>query len=74
MTEIPCSACHGARLKPETLSVLVGGKNISEVTQLNIREAEVFFQNLDLNKREAKIARQILKEIINELKSGKEKG
>ena len=63
MTEIPCSACHGARLKPETLSVLVGGKNISEVTQLNIREAEVFFQNLDLNKREAKIARQILKEI-----------
>ncbi len=63
MTEIPCATCHGARLKPETLSVLVGGKNIHEVTAMNIREAESFFQNLDLNPREAKIAKQILKEI-----------
>ncbi|SDP33527.1 excinuclease ABC subunit UvrA [Selenomonas ruminantium] len=63
MTEIPCSACHGARLKPETLSVLVGGKNIHEVTNMNIREAESFFQDLELTPREAKIARQILKEI-----------
>ncbi|WP_026765404.1 excinuclease ABC subunit UvrA [Selenomonas ruminantium] len=63
MTEIPCSACHGARLKPETLSVLVGGKNIHEVTDMNIREAESFFQNLELTPREAKIAKQILKEI-----------
>ena len=63
MTEIPCSACHGARLKPETLSVLVGGKNIHEVTDMNIREAESFFLNLELTPREAKIAKQILKEI-----------
>ena len=62
MTEIPCSACHGARLKPETLSVLVGGKNIHEVTDMNIREAESFFLNLELTSREAKIAKQILKE------------
>ena len=37
MTEIPCKACHGARLKPETLAVTVGGKNIDEVTRMTIR-------------------------------------
>ncbi len=68
MTEIPCSACHGARLKPETLSVLVGGRNIHEVTAMNIREADEFFAKLELTPREAKIARQILKEIHARLK------
>lgn len=68
MTEIPCSACHGARLKPETLSVLVGGRDIHEVTAMNIREADEFFAKLELTPREAKIARQILKEIHARLK------
>ena len=63
MTEIPCKACHGARLKPETLAVTVGGKNIDEVTRMTIREADAFFTQLTLMPREAKIARQILKEI-----------
>ncbi|WP_288849869.1 excinuclease ABC subunit UvrA, partial [uncultured Mitsuokella sp.] len=63
MTEIPCKACHGARLKPETLAVTVGGKNIDEVTRMTIREADAFFTQLTLTPREAKIARQILKEI-----------
>ena len=63
MTEIPCKACHGARLKPETLAVTVGGKNIDVVTRMTIREADAFFTQLTLTPREAKIARQILKEI-----------
>ena len=63
MTEIPCKACHGARLKPETLAVTVGGKNIDEVTRMTIREADAFFTHLTLTPREMKIAAQILKEI-----------
>ncbi|WP_455048536.1 excinuclease ABC subunit UvrA [Mitsuokella sp.] len=63
MTEIPCKACHGARLKPETLAVTVGGKNIDEVTRMTIRQADDFFQQLTLSPREQKIAAQILKEI-----------
>ena len=63
MTEIPCKACHGARLKPETLAVTIGGKNIDEVTRMTIRQADEFFEQLTLTPREAKIAAQILKEI-----------
>ena len=63
MTEIPCKACHGARLKPETLAVTVGDRNIDEVTRMTIREADDFFTQLTLTLREMKIAAQILKEI-----------
>lgn len=63
MTEIPCKACHGARLKPETLAVTVGDRNIDEVTRMTIREADDFFTQLTLTPREMKIAAQILKEI-----------
>ena len=63
MTEIPCKACHGARLKPETLAVTVGDKNIDEVTRMTIRQADAFFTQLTLTPREMKIAAQILKEI-----------
>ncbi len=63
MTIEPCQACSGARLKPETLAVTVGEKNIYEVTRLSVREAEHFFAHLALTPREKKIATQILKEI-----------
>ena len=63
MTEIPCKACHGARLKPETLAVTFGEKNIYEVTQMTIREADAFLMGVELTEREQKIAHQILKEI-----------
>ncbi len=63
MTVTPCPVCHGARLKPETLAVTVGGKSIHEATQLTIRDADEFFSSLDLTPREQKIAAQILKEI-----------
>ena len=63
MTEIPCPACHGARLKPETLAITVGGLNIAELTAMTIREADEFLEKIELTPRELKIANQILKEI-----------
>lgn len=63
MSTKPCPVCKGARLKPESLAVLVGGKTIYEVTQLTIADAQAFFENLRLSKREETIAYQILKEI-----------
>ncbi len=63
MSKKPCTACGGARLRPESLAVTVGGKNIAEVTHLSIGEADRFFKNLELTDREEMIARQILKEI-----------
>lgn len=67
MTSTPCPVCLGARLKPEVLSILVGGKNICEVTALTVRDAINFFETLNLTERQQFIARQILKEILARL-------
>ncbi len=67
MSLVPCPACRGARLKPESLSVRVGGKNIAEVTALTVRQCLEFFENLRLSEREELIAHQILKEIRSRL-------
>jgi excinuclease ABC subunit A len=58
-----CPDCHGSRLKPEVLSILVGGKNIDEVVQMTVRDAKAFFAGLQLSNRQQVIARQVLKEI-----------
>ncbi|MEN6566347.1 MAG: excinuclease ABC subunit UvrA [Veillonellales bacterium] len=63
MSSKPCPSCKGARLKPESLAVKVGGKNINEVTRMTIAEGQEFFNRLELTDREKTIARQILKEI-----------
>lgn len=63
MSVKPCTTCHGARLKPESLAVRVGDKNIYEVTELTISEAVDFFSHLELTDREKFIGEQILKEI-----------
>ncbi len=67
MRKRECPDCHGARLKPEALAVLVGGKNIREVTTLSISQAYAFVQNLNLNATEKAIAKMILKEILSRL-------
>jgi len=67
MSDSPCPACAGKRLKPESLSVLVGGKNIAQVTALSVGEARKFFQQLELTPRERLIARLILREIDERL-------
>lgn len=67
MSTRPCPACKGARLKPEALSVKVGGKAINEVTAMPVSEAREFFDNLELTERERVIGRQVLKEIQERL-------
>ena len=67
MTELPCEACHGSRLNDSVLSVLVGGKNIYEVTTLSIKELYDFLNNLKLSEEQNEIARLILKEISSRL-------
>ncbi|MCE5256380.1 MAG: excinuclease ABC subunit UvrA [Spirochaetaceae bacterium] len=63
MTEKPCSACGGKRLRPEALAVTIGGKNIHEVSSLSVEEALKFFNSLQLTDVEKQISKQIVKEI-----------
>jgi excinuclease ABC subunit A len=63
-----CPECKGARLRPEALWVRVGGRNLAEVTRMNIAEAQQFFENLDLSPEENAIAGKILVEIRQRLK------
>ncbi|MBI2201091.1 MAG: excinuclease ABC subunit UvrA, partial [Armatimonadetes bacterium] len=63
MRTLPCPECKGARLKPESLSVRVAGKNVSEVTAQTVRQALDFFNVLTLTERERLIAQQVMKEI-----------
>ena len=67
MREIPCPTCGGKRLKPESLSVTVGDKNIVELTQLSVTEALAFFDTLELSEREKLIAGRVLKEVRERL-------
>ncbi len=67
MSARPCSACHGARLKPEVLAVTVGGLNIHELTRKSVRAAIEFVDGLVLSERERHIAVRILKEIRERL-------
>jgi excinuclease ABC subunit A len=69
MREVPCLACEGARLKPISLAVTVGGKNIAEVCALPVDEAAAFLSSdLDLSPREQQIAERVLKEIGERLR------
>ena len=67
MSSTPCPVCHGSRLKPEVLSILVGGKTICQVTALTVRDCLQFFSNLQLSQRQQIIAKQVLKEIMARL-------
>ncbi len=69
MREVPCLACDGARLKPISLSVTIGGKNIAEVCSLPVGDASAFLSDdLDLSPREKQIAERVLKEIGERLR------
>ena len=61
--EVPCTTCHGARLKPEILAVTVGDKSIWDVCELSCRESLEFFDQLRLEERQLVIAGPIVKEI-----------
>jgi excinuclease ABC subunit A len=68
MSTQPCPGCAGSRLKKEALSITIGNKNIYQLTQLSVKEAEDFFAGLKLSDREKLIARLVLKEITQKLK------
>ena len=63
MVEFECDGCHGKRLKPEVLSIYVGGKNIAEVCDMNVVKLMDFLDNLKLTSSEQIIAKEVIKEI-----------
>ena len=69
-TDVPCAACHGARLKPEALCVKIAGKNISQVAELSVKRAGEWFTDLpkDLTSKQNEIGVRVLKEIRERLK------
>ena len=71
MRTMDCGSCHGQRLKPEFLAVLINDYNINQIANLSIDQAKVYFENLYsprvLSAKELKIANTILKEIIQRL-------
>ncbi|HEX9717738.1 MAG TPA: excinuclease ABC subunit UvrA, partial [Actinomycetota bacterium] len=67
MREIPCRACGGARLRPESLAVTVGGVTIARLTALSIRDTLGFFDEVELSERERMIAERLVKEIRSRL-------
>ncbi len=67
MREVPCDECHGARLKPISLAVTIGSKNIAQVAALSIKEVSEFLNSLKLNSRQAAIAGRVLKEVRERL-------
>ena len=67
MRLVPCPACGGARLRPASLAVTIGGKNIFEVGELSIRDAVAFFRTVELSERDRLIAERVFKEVIERL-------
>jgi len=68
MIEQPCGACRGARLKEEALAVTVHGKNINQVSELSIRQAQEFFAHLPLAAGQVEVTGPILREIDSRLR------
>ncbi len=67
MREVHCAACNGARLKPISLAVTLGGKSIAEVAQMPIGDCAEFLGELELSSRERQIAERVLKEVNERL-------
>ena len=66
--EEPCTACHGARLRPEMLAVTVGGKSIYDVCCMSCKQGLAFFEGLELTERQQFIGGRIVKEVIERLR------
>ena len=67
MTACPCPDCGGARLKPASLAVTVGGKNIKEFTDMSVKDELAFLNSLKLSEKDELIGKQIFKEIRSRL-------
>lgn len=67
MSEIPCPACHGRRLRPEVLAVTIGGLNIAEFSEKSVVKAMEFLHTLQLTEMQHKIGDRVIKEIMDRL-------
>ena len=67
MSEVKCPVCKGKRLKDEYLAVTVGGMNISDLTDLSVRDGLKFFNELKLSEHDSMIGERIIKEIRERL-------
>ena len=67
MVEHTCETCHGARLNDNVLSVKLNKKNISQITEMSIKELISFFENLKLSEEKKEIAKLVIKEILDRL-------
>ena len=67
LVDAPCPDCRGARLRPESLAVRLGDKNITHVTRLSVGDAKQYFEGLDLTRTQRIIGEQVLKEIEERL-------
>lgn len=74
MRQVPCSTCHGDRLKPEVLAVRIGDLNIAELTKLSITASSDYLSKLRLQGAAKKIAEPILKEVKARLQFLKDVG
>ncbi|MDP9407251.1 MAG: excinuclease ABC subunit UvrA [Actinomycetota bacterium] len=63
MREVPCPVCRGARLKPVSLAVTLGGRSIAEVAAMSIADCAAFLRDLELDARQRMIAERVLKEV-----------
>ncbi len=68
MSDIPCSACHGKRLKPESLAVTVSDMNIADLSEMSVKKLSAWFTDVPLSPREHTIGDQVVKEICSRLK------
>jgi excinuclease ABC subunit A len=63
MRLVPCEGCGGARLNPMSLAVTVAGKNLHDVATMSLRQAAGYFEVIDLDERDRKIAESVVKEV-----------
>lgn len=63
----PCGTCHGQRLKPESLAVTIGDKNIYEMTEMPVRDLRTFLDEVQFTSAQLAIGKEILKEIKGRL-------
>ncbi len=68
MSERPCAVCHGARLKPTSLAVTVGGRNIHQFTLMSVAEALAFLETVTMTDTERLIGGRVIKEIRERLR------
>ena len=68
MRQVPCPVCNGARLKPISLAVTMGGRSIADVAAMPIGDCANFLRELELSPRERQIAERVLKEVNERLR------